>query len=63
MTRPTYVPAPTADDLDAQHTSLDVTCPHCGVERDAYCINQKTGRYLHNRVSHHQRITAARETT
>jgi hypothetical protein len=54
------VTAPVAEDLAAQDDSLDVQCPHCGAERDAYCTNPLTGKHLHGRVSHFQRIPAAR---
>lgn len=55
------VPATLAD-LAAQDASLAVHCPLCGEAPDAYCINPQTGRYLHNRVSHWQRLRAAQET-
>lgn len=54
---------PAVDDLAAQDASLNADCPWCGAVRDTYCVNQQTGRHLHNRVSHHQRIQAAQETT
>ena len=59
MTRHLHsVTAPVAEDLAAQHDALNNPhpCPICGAERDAYCVNTKTGTYLHNRVSHWQRI-------
>jgi hypothetical protein len=55
------VTAPVAEDLAAQDDSLDVQCPHCGAERDAYCVNPLTGRHLHGRVSHFQRIPVRTE--
>jgi hypothetical protein len=65
VTRPSYVPAPVADDLAAQDASLDRACPLCSAPVDAYCVNPITGQHLHNRISHWQRLTAARtqETT
>ncbi len=62
MTRPTYVPAPVGDDLAAQDAALDVACPRCQATRDTYCVNEKTGLHLHNRVSHWQRVKTAQET-
>lgn len=57
MTRHLHaVPAPVAEDLAAQDASLDVECPLCGAERDAYCVNPLTGKPLRGRVSHWQRI-------
>lgn len=56
------VPA-TLQDLAAQDASLEVDCPLCHVERDAYCVSAVTGQHLHNRTSHWQRIRAAQETT
>lgn len=61
MTRPSYVPAPVADDLAAQDAALDHDCPRCGAQRDDYCTNHLTGKHLHNRISHPQRIRASRE--
>lgn len=55
------VPSSTAEDLAAQDAALDVTCPWCGADRDAYCRNTMTGDTL--RASHWQRITAAATAT
>lgn len=52
------VTAPVAEDRAAQDESLDVECPLCGAGRDAYCVNPLTGRHLHNRISHWQRLGA-----
>lgn len=57
------LPWTVADDLAAQDASLEVDCPLCHAERDTYCVNTATGRHLHNRTSHWQRIKAAQETT
>ena len=46
-------------DLEAQDAALDVVCPYCAAERDAYCVSRITGQFLHNRISHPQRIRAA----
>jgi hypothetical protein len=53
------VPA-TLEDVAAQDASVGVQCPLCGAERDAYCTSPITGRHLHGRTSHWQRIKAAR---
>jgi hypothetical protein len=53
------VTAPVAEDLAAQDESLAVQCPLCQAPRDAYCTNPLTGRHLHNRISHWQRLAAA----
>lgn len=50
---------PYGQDLAAQDASLDVQCPRCAAERDAYCRNTETGTTL--RASHWQRIRAARK--
>ena len=65
VTRPAYVPAPVADDLAAQDAALDNPnpCPVCRAQRDSYCVNPLTGRYLHNRVSHWQRIPRPPQAT
>ena len=57
------LPAPVAEDLAAQDASLDVECPLCEAVKDAYCVNPLTGEYLHGRVSHWQRVKAARPPT
>jgi len=59
VSRPSYVPAPIAEDLAAQDAALDVQCPLCHAQRDTYCINTLTGQHVHARVSHWQRIRAA----
>lgn len=59
MTRRLHsVPAPVAEDLAAQDAALGNPdpCPKCGAVRDDYCTNPLAGRYLHNHVSHWQRI-------
>lgn len=56
---PHAVPAPVAEDLAAQDAALDHTCPLCSAPPDAYCVNPITGHYLHNRVSHWQRLREA----
>lgn len=53
----------TLADMAAQDASLDVACPHCGAERDTYCVNPLTGRHLHGQVSHFQRIPVRTEDT
>ena len=59
MTRRLHsVTAPVAEDLAAQDDSLDVQCPRCGAERDAYCHNTELDNPM--RASHWQRIKAAR---
>lgn len=50
----------TLEDVAAQDASLRVQCPLCGAEQDAYCVNPITGRHLHGRTSHWQRLAAAR---
>lgn len=60
MSRHLHAVPNTLADMAAQDASLDVECPRCGAERDAYCTNPITGRHLHGRVSHFQRIPTAR---
>jgi hypothetical protein len=50
------VTAPVAEDLAAQDESLGRECPQCHAKRDAYCTNPLTGKTLHGRVSHWQRL-------
>lgn len=57
MSRLHSVTSPVAEDLAAQDASLDVQCPRCGVERDAYCRNALLGNPM--RASHWQRLRAA----
>lgn len=57
MSRLHSVTSPVAEDLAAQDASLDVRCPRCGVERDAYCRNALLGNPM--RASHWQRIHEA----
>jgi hypothetical protein len=53
------VPSTVADDLAAQDVALDVECPLCGADRDAYCTNPLTdGQHLRGRISHWQRLAA-----
>lgn len=52
------VPFTVAEDLAALDASLDVQCPRCHADRDAYCRNTVTGNTL--RASHWQRIRHAR---
>lgn len=53
------IPDQLGEDLAAQDASLDIPCPRCGVERDAYCRNTETGTPM--RASHWQRIKATRK--
>lgn len=46
-------------DLEAQAEALDSDCPRCGVVAGEGCVNALTGDGM--RVSHWQRISAARE--
>lgn len=62
MPAPHAIPA-TLQDIAAQDASLATDCPWCHAERDTYCVNPTTGRHLHGRTSHYQRINAAQETT
>lgn len=55
------VPDPVAEDLAAQDAALEEDCPHCGAVRDAYCVNPMTGKPLHGRISHWQRLPTPRE--
>jgi predicted RNA-binding Zn-ribbon protein involved in translation (DUF1610 family) len=55
------IPNSTAEDLAAQDSSLDVQCPRCGADRDAYCRNTELGTPM--RASHWQRTKAATATT
>lgn len=48
----------TLADMAAQDASLDAVCPLCHAERESYCVNPLTGRHLHNRISHWQRLGA-----
>lgn len=52
-----------AEDLAAQDAALDVPCPWCHADRDAYCTSPVTGQHLAGRVSHWQRIPTRTETT
>lgn len=56
------VTAPVAEDLAAQDEALGHDCPQCGALTDTYCVNPLTGRHLHGRVSHWQRLNRP-ETT
>jgi hypothetical protein len=55
------IPDQLGEDLAAQDASLDVRCPRCQADVDAYCRNSETGHTL--RASHWQRIRAARTET
>lgn len=52
-------PVPSWADVEAQAEALDCRCPYCDVDAGETCVNLRTGDRM--RVSHWQRISAARE--